>query len=328
MLFKPVIPAGLFLVLCLCVVVPGAETIIYEVDSAYNHIIVAEDDQGVRSLLFEEEGALQSVVKPDDPDYLELPYVRAMLVGVGFVTPPKRMLVVGLGGGTIPRFLHKHYPGATIDVVDIDPAVVAVAKEFFGFKEDRLLKVHVADGRKFIEQCRISYDIVFLDAYGSDNIPYHLATREFLMAARKAVGPEGIVVGNVWSRYSNDLYDDMVKTYQAAFAELYIFDVRASGNKIFVGVPRTRAVRRNELASGARAIGQKKGFPYDLGDVVLYGFRNATTERVDGRILTDEDRPQKQEKTEKRRPEGGQANAGQATSASVTSKVTSWPASG
>ena len=112
-----------------------------------------------------------------------------MPIGLAVVEEPKRILIVGLGGATIPNFLHKHYPRTTIDVVDIDPDVVVVAKKFFGFKDDPTMRAHVADGRKFVEESRDRYDIIFLDAYGRDNIPYHLATREFLQAARARYRP-------------------------------------------------------------------------------------------------------------------------------------------
>ncbi len=116
------------------------DRILHESKSAYNQVIVTEDSQGLRTLRFQEGGARQSVVKLDDPDHLELPYTRVMPVALAFVERPKRVLIVGLGGGTIPTFLRKHFPETEIDVVDIDPVVVEVAREYFGFREDPLLR--------------------------------------------------------------------------------------------------------------------------------------------------------------------------------------------
>ena len=199
-------------------------TILYEKDSTYNHIVVREKKRGLRSLLFERDGGLQSVVKLGDPDHIELPYAKTMFVGLAFVEKPRRILVIGLGGGTIPGFLHKHYPQAMIDVVDIDPDVLAVARKYFGFREDRSLKAHIEDGRRFVEKCTRPYDLVFLDAYGNGFIPYHLVTREFLLAVRRALHPGGVVVGNVWGSHSNPLHDSMLRTYQDVFQELYRFN--------------------------------------------------------------------------------------------------------
>jgi spermidine synthase len=282
---------GLLAVLALSTSVAAQPRVLYEKQSPYNTIVVTEDERGLRTLWFERYGVRQSVVKVGDPDHLELAYARAMPVGLALVEKPERILIVGLGGGTIPSFLHKHYPQTTIDVVDIDPDVVDVAKKLFGFREDRTLHAYVKDGRRFVEQCRDPYDVVFLDAYGSDNIPYHLATREFLQAVRRALTPRGVVVGNVWSRGSNPLYDSMVRTYQEVFDELYIFDVRGAGNKILLALPRTLRVGKDDLARRAREIGQARHFPIDLGEAVTYGYQYADQKNPRERVLTDQNGP-------------------------------------
>ncbi len=272
--------------------------VLYEKDSAFNHIMVLEDERGLRSLMFDRYGALQSVVLPGDPDHLELPYARGMPVGLAFADEPKQVLIIGLGGGTIPGFLHLHWPKMVIDVVDIDPDVIDVAKRFFGFKEDETLQAYAQDGRKFIEKSADRYDIVFLDAYGNDNIPYSLATREFLGSVRRILSPTGIVVANVWSRASNPLYDSMVRTYQSVFDELYVFNVAGSGNKILVALPRKGKIEKEELARRGKEISQKSSFRYDLGEVVDHGYTYLTGAAVDAPVLTDanEDEVKKEHK--------------------------------
>jgi len=287
---KLLLTLGFLGLLSLCVIAPADQKVLFEKESAYNTIVVTEDDEGLRTLLFEKYGARQSVVKLGDPDHIELPYARVMPVGLAFVDKPQRILIIGLGGGTIPSFLHRHYPEATIDVVDIDPDVIYVAKKFFGFREDAMMRAHADDGRRFIEECRDPYDIIFLDAFGSENVPYHLATREFLQAVRRALAPKGIAVGNIWSRGSNPLYDSMVRTYQDVFNELYILDVRARGNKILIALPRNERITRIDLARRAKALSTEKGLPFDMGELVKYGFRHAGKENLDGRVLLDKDR--------------------------------------
>ncbi|MBN1418114.1 MAG: fused MFS/spermidine synthase [Planctomycetes bacterium] len=296
-LSRKVLPLGIAAVLAICALAPADQKILYEQESPYNMIVVLEDEDGLRSLQFEREGALQSVVKVGDPDHLVLPYARAMPLGLVFVEEPARVLIVGLGGGTIPGFLHKHFPKMTIDVVDIDPDVVAVAKEFFGFREDETLHAFVDDGRGFIERNAGRYDIIFLDAFDRENIPYHLATREFLAATRRALTPKGIVVSNIWSRYSNPLYDGMVRTYQDVFEQLYVFDVLGSGNKIVVAIPRTGKLGRAEVARKAREISKQEGFRFDMGDVAQYGYNFATDMTYRAAVLRD-----KKEKPEAKAP--------------------------
>lgn len=257
----------------LCAIGRAGERVLYEKESPYSLILVTEDDRGLRSLLFERGGARQSVVKVGDPDHIELPYAKAMLVGLGLVKPPKRVLVVGLGGGTIPGILHKHYPKTMIDVVDIDPDVVKVAKEFFAFREDASMRVHVADGRRFIEQCEEPYDMIFLDAYGDEEIPYHLATQQFLEAVRAALNPNGVVVANLWSRGLNPLYDSMIRTYQRVFASVCLLDVRGTGNRIVIALPQEQRIERRALARKARVVSRSKRLRFDLGDLVIQGFQ-------------------------------------------------------
>src|SRR5208282_6398692 len=170
---------------------------------------------------------------------------------LAMVPQPQRVLIVGLGGGSLPSLLRKHYPRMTIDVVDIDPDVVEVAKKFFGFREDAAMHVYVEDGRRFIEKCRQPYDIIFLDAYGPENIPYDLATKEFLLAVRRAVVPKGVVAGNVWSQSTNSLHDAMLRTYQEAFDDLYVINVMNRENEVFLALPRKITIDGADFARRA-----------------------------------------------------------------------------
>jgi spermidine synthase len=292
----PLLPLAL---LTLGACVKADDRVLYEKPSQFNHIVVTEDDQGLRTLTFGNDGVRQSVVKPGDPDHLELAYARAMPVGLAVVEEPRRVLIVGLGGGSIPSFLHKHFPRTTIDVVDIDPAVVDVAKRFFGFREDRNLRAFVSDGRKFIEECREPYDIIFLDAFGPDSIPYRLATREFLQAVRRAAGPKGIVVSNVWSSDSNPLYDSMLRTYQDVFADLYVLSIESHGNRILLASPGARKIDRDDLAARAGKLAKQKQFRFDLGEMVRKGFRRENQKDPDARVLLDKDEPKKVAEPEK-----------------------------
>lgn len=264
---------------------------LYEQPSPYNNILVMEDENGLRTLYFEHGGARQSVSKPGDPDHLELPYVKTMLAGLAFCDEPRRILIVGLGGGTIPKFLHKYYPQSVIDVVDIDPDVVKVAREFFEFHEDANLRAFVSDGRKFIEDRPGIYDLIFLDAFGTDRIPYHLTTREFLLAVKKALTPRGLVLGNIWKRSYNSLYDSMIRTYLDVFDEVHLMDVRDAANHILIAIPRRWQLSSKDISSRARRVSQSKDFLFDMGHVVEVGYRPIELEIFNSHVLTDADKP-------------------------------------
>jgi spermidine synthase len=274
-------------VTALLVVQGRADDVIYRTKSEFNTIVVTEDSDGVRTLRFADYGARQSVVKLGDPDYIELPYAKAMQVGLAAAEDPKRVLIVGLGGGTIPQFLRQHFPELLIDVVELDPAVLRVARTYFGFQMDDRMRAFVADGRRFIEQSEPVYDVIYLDAYSADSVPYALTTRQFLEATRKALKPGGVVVGNVWSSRSNELYDSMVRTYQHVFAQVAINDVRGVGNKIVVATVTADALGKERVGKRAASVTARGRFPYDLKEIVDEGYHLLSEPDGRGEVLED-----------------------------------------
>jgi len=210
-----------------------------------------------------------------------------MMVALACVTEPGKILIIGLGGGSIPGFLHPRYPKTRIDCVDIDPDVIEVAKKFFAFKEDSNLRAYAADGRKFIEESKDRYDIIFLDAYGNDFVPPHLTTREFLTAVRRILTPDGIVVGNLWSRLSNPLYDSMVRTYEEVFEQVYLFTVPERENIILVAVPRKGKISRDEISRRATEVTKKRSLPFDLGELAKSGYHDAREMDFTDPVLED-----------------------------------------
>jgi spermidine synthase len=283
-LFTRVLALGVLLayVVAAC----AAETVLYEKPSAFNTIIVTEEADGMRVLRFERGGARQSITKPGEPEYLGFAYTKVAFAGLALADEPRRIMIVGIGGGTMAMFLRKHYPNATIDAVDIDPDVVHVAREYFGFREDEKLKAHVGDGRAFIENAKEPYDVIFLDAFGTRNVPPHLTTIEFMHAVRRALKPGGVVVGNIWGRGANPLYEHMVRTYQESFDELYMLDVPTTTNKILLALPRKHSLDRAALAARARKTGAARGFPFDLGAIEEHQFHNLSRKGT-GRVLRD-----------------------------------------
>lgn len=266
-------------------------SVLYEKQSPYTFISVTQDMEGRRFLEFDKTGALQSVVWPGQPLKLELAYTRVSMVGLAFVPEPRRILVVGLGGGAMPMFLRTVVPEAHIDVVDIDPDVVTVAKDYFGFREDERLRAHVADGRGFVEAQRPPYDLIFLDAYGPDSIPEHLATVEFLAAVRARLAPTGAVVGNVWEFPPNTRFGSMLRTWQVGFTQLYTFDVRGSANRILVGLAHAEKQERAALESRAEKLERAKAIPFDLSGLVVEGYEDATRRKQRGQVLKDANLP-------------------------------------
>jgi spermidine synthase len=256
---------------------PGAEKILESFHSAFQHIHVTEDAVGLRILRFGEEGATQSAIRPENARYLQLAYTRLVPASLAFVEDAQRILIVGLGGGALPRFFHSHFAGVTIDVVEIDVRVLEVAKRHFGLVEDERLRVFIEDGRDFIEGTEEKYDLIILDCYDGENMPAHLTTLEFLASVRDALTVSGAVVANVWGPATNPLYAAMLATYRLAFQDVYIFDVPGPNSKLFLAFSTKRLISRDSLIQRCRAMRVLRQFEYNLEGVVA-GFRNSDRE--------------------------------------------------
>ncbi|MBL8952762.1 MAG: fused MFS/spermidine synthase [Myxococcaceae bacterium] len=212
----------------------GGARLLHESESQFGHLVVREESPGIRTLQFEHGGAIQSRVNLEDPMDLRLVYTRATMLALAVKPKPRRVLVLGLGGGAMPRFFYRALPEAQIDVLELDPAVVKLAKQYFELPEDPRINVRVGDGRKSIQDAKGGWDLVVLDAYSADDIPRHLATAEFLGEVKAKLAPGAVVAGNVWSRDHNGLYDSMAKTWADTFSSLCIVTIEASANRIFL----------------------------------------------------------------------------------------------
>lgn len=214
----------------------GAAEAIHEERSRYRDITVTQVGER-RCLLFNVHRGdrNQTCVMVNDRDRLVFDYTRMSFAGLLLNPEPSRILVIGLGGGSIPLTFSDLFPSAQIDVVEIDEAVVRVAKEFFFFEETDNMRVFVDDGRPFIKRAGIRgqrYDYIVLDAFSGDYIPEHMLTREFLEEVKSIMSPDSVLVANTFS--TSRLYDHESVTYQRAFGEFFNFKLPTSGNRIII----------------------------------------------------------------------------------------------
>ena len=267
-----------------------AEDVLYEDHTLSGLTRITQNANGVRILRFGQNGPRQSVVKMGDLDYLGLPYAKAAMIGLAFTDQVERILVIGLGGGNIPMFLRKHYPNTHIDVVDVDPQIIALAKRYFNFSEDSLLHAYSQDGRKFIAQVQKPYDLIFLDAFTEAGIPEHLATKEFLLALKKALKLSGVIIANIWGTQTiNPLYKSMLRTYQEVFHEVYRLSVPEAGNKVVIALPVFKVRPLKNISERAHQLSIQKQLPFNLGDTLKPGLIKLI-DLQENQILQDHDR--------------------------------------
>jgi spermidine synthase len=211
-------------------------TILHTEDSQYHRIAVVEDDDS-RYLRF--DSSFQSGMYKDDPYRTRFDYADYLQLPLAYRPTTRRILYIGLGGGSAPKRTWRDFPATRIDVVELDPAVVDVAYEYFELPRDPRLRVETEDGRRFLAANEGPWDAIVIDAFYSDSIPFHLATREFLELARARLAPGGTVatniIGAVRGRDSR-LFRSMLRTYRAVFPTVAIHPVRASGERDLTGI--------------------------------------------------------------------------------------------
>lgn len=151
---------------------------------------------GVRSLHLGGD-AIQSSIRLDDPDQLELHYTRAMMTFLLFNPAPRDVLMVGLGGGSIARFVHRKLRPARFTAVEINPKVVSVSRQYFGLPEnDERLNVVVADGAEYVPEHPESADVFLHDAFEDGETVTALCTQKFFDACAATLRPNGVFVMN------------------------------------------------------------------------------------------------------------------------------------
>ena len=192
--------------------------------SPYNDIFIIERDH-LREMWFQGNGKfyLQTRIDLDCPDDLALIYTRLFLVSFMWNPNPSRILMIGLGGGVLPRLLSAVYPDVEIEVVEMDPRVTELARRYFDFKENPRLKVFEDDGRAFVKQCSQKYDMVYLDAFKGGSVPYHIKTVEFYREVARVLTEEGILVTNLYGK-SNALKPRDRTTLEAVFQRVSFFE--------------------------------------------------------------------------------------------------------
>ncbi len=201
----------------------SAPRVIFQKDSIYHRIRVTED-HAARYLLF--DNSRQSGMALDDPFRSVFDYTDYVHLGFALRPRIRDVLVIGLGGGLIPKQIWKDHPDSRVDVVEIDPEVVRVARRYFALPEDERLRVYVEDGRRFLEATDRRYDLIVLDAYYAHAIPFHLATREFLELVRSRLRSDGMVAANVAGALAGPrsaLFASFYHTVAQVFPERYVF---------------------------------------------------------------------------------------------------------
>src|SRR5262249_43824838 len=149
---------------------------------------------------------------------LPVTYTRFMTASLMYAKKVESVLEIGFGGGRTSWYLHRFLPDAQITSVELDPAVLDLAKKYFGIREDAKFHVVNQDGRTFLTESKERYDIILIDAYRGPFVPFHLLTKEFYQLVKNHLAEGGVVAQNV--EPSTMLFDSAVRTIHSVFPQL------------------------------------------------------------------------------------------------------------
>ena len=190
------------------------------------------EEAGVRTLHFGSDW-IQGAMRIARPWNLELEYTREMMATLLLRDAPRKVLLIGLGAASLTKFLYRHYPLAHLTVVEIEPAVVAAARQFFKLPEDpRRLHLVIGDGAEYVLGSNKQFDLILVDGFDENARSGALESLPFYQACRAHLSENGIASFNFLTRSSRRL-DASLKCIAEAFDErLLVFPSCESGNAI------------------------------------------------------------------------------------------------
>ncbi len=206
--------------------------LIYEQETSFSHLDITQFGSNISMYL---DGMRHSSMNLNDPLDLVIDYTEYFHLGMMFNPSAENILFVGGGGFTGPKNFLTLYPDTKVDVIEIDPDVIEAAKTYFNLEEDSRLTVFNDDARKHLSTFDKKYDLIVLDAYATNYVPYHLMTDEFFEILEERLSPEGVVVSNFIGSIEGEnsqLFRAIYKTMKQTFPVLYIFPTENSPTNV------------------------------------------------------------------------------------------------
>ncbi|MEA2293109.1 MAG: hypothetical protein QOE86_748, partial [Solirubrobacteraceae bacterium] len=258
--------------------------VIHEAETEYQYARVVQKADGTRELELNEGQAIHSLYRPWT--VLTGNYWDAFLVDplTALGRPPRSLAVLGDGAGTMVRAYGRYFPRTRIDAVEIDAALTAIGKRYFGLRDRPGVRFHAADARPFLRRAAPGrYDAIFVDAYRQPYIPFYLSTREFFGLVRSRLAPGGVVVVNVGHpSTSSRLERVLTRTMRTAFGSVLRDPVRPV-NTVLVGSA--------SPLSAARLARATPHLPGDLQPIARAAAARLRPSLAGGEVYTDDRAP-------------------------------------
>jgi len=263
---------------------------IAHVETEYNDLFIAKRSSFLAmSTRFRAEANIDSIVNLKDPDDMPAVYTQMMPVGLLYPETTRRILMIGLGAGSISTYLARAMPDVHIDVVELDPGVIASARKYFGLQETDRVRIIESDGRVYLNRHRELYDLILLDAFRELGVPFHLLTKEFYALVKEHLSPGGAVAANVTG--GTKLFVSTLVTLRAVFPTVDIYpEFEAANEAQVIAVAASIPLPATEsLLQRAEALQGRYRFRYPLPGLVMRRVTNRNADK--GELLTDDFSP-------------------------------------
>ncbi len=220
------------------------------------------EENGVRSLHLGSH-TVQSAMRVNRPYDLEVEYTRRMMAFLLFHPEPKNLLLVGLGGGSLSKFVHHHFPASRSVTVEINPQVVAAARSFFHLPpDDERFTVVLDDGARYVAEHPACCDVLLLDGYDEQAQVESLASQDFYDRCFQALAPDGVLSVNLWG--SDPRFEIYFERIGKSFGGLALMLPSLSrGNIVVLAFKRSPGSPRwSDLRERAKELEQRYGLEF------------------------------------------------------------------
>ena len=210
-------------------------------------------------------GIRHTVFNSAAPHQPGLEYARNMLAALAFCPQAQSCLVLGLGGGSIPRMLLTACSQIEVDAVEIDPTVVELAVRYFDIRALPRFKIHLEDAAGFLKRCTSQYGVVVVDTYLGEYFPDQCATQEFIRDARQCLHDDGVLVVN-WLSGDSQKRKDLIKKLESIVGPVWELPGLKSGNVLFFAS--AQKATRHAIIEAAAAVKMEIQFENSLRKLV------------------------------------------------------------
>ncbi len=213
---------------------------------------------------------IQSSMQVNDPVALDLAYSRGMMCFLLFCNHIKKTLTIGLGGGSVNKYIYTHCPEMQQTILEINKQVIDIARSHFCVPEnDARLNIIEGDGVQYLLDNEASQDCLIVDGFDAHGIPSNMCTQDFFDSCFEALREAGIFVINLWGSDKN--FDIYLQRIEQSFSDrVLMMPTGKPGNIIVFGFKQAQKQTERKLRERAKLLEKKHSIEYSTFLDTLY----------------------------------------------------------